>query len=56
MDRRYKIQIQVLYLKNHTKYLYFSRKVSFEQKIPKSWFSDPDTEPKIAADPGSTEP
>ena len=30
LDQRSKIQIQVLYLKNHKKYLYYSRKVSFE--------------------------
>ena len=32
------------------------QKVSFEVKIPKNWFSEPDKEPKIYLDPGTTEP
>ena len=32
------------------------QKVSFAVKIPKNWFSEPDTEPKIGSETGSTEP
>ena len=38
------------------KHLYYVKKVSFGLKIPKKWFSEPDTGPKIAAEPGSPKP
>ena len=37
-------------------YLEYEEKVSFAWVIPKLWISEPDTEPKIHLDPGSTEP
>ena len=43
-------------LEIHKKYLYYCKKVSFAHAIPKSWLSEPDTEPKNSLDPGSTEP
>ena len=47
MDRQTRTKIQVLYLKNHKMYLYYKQKVSLSHKIPKIWFSEQDTEPKI---------
>ena len=36
-------------------YLKYKEKASFAHKIPTNWFSEPDTEPKIATKPGSSE-
>ena len=32
----------------------YMQKVSLADKIPKNWFSEPDTEPKIATEPGAS--
>ena len=32
------------------------KKVSFDQKMPSIWFSEPDTEQKIRSEPGSAQP
>ena len=46
-------KIQVLYLMNHKMYLKYKQKVSLLHKIPKIWFSKPDTDPKICSEPVS---
>ena len=46
MDRWTRTKIQVLYLKKHKKYPYCRHLYLKIQKIPKIWFSKPDTEQK----------